>query len=374
MGLKIQNLTLKHFRAFRELHISDLGRVNLITGKNNTGKSSVLEALHLLAHGATSDVISHILERREENIEVEGEGRVADWERLLHISTLFHGFPEPSDIVDPIVISINDNSFPMRLTIQIGWFSEERDTDGNLRLVPLQADAFDAPEDIAALVIEMENEKKRILALERLERYSYRRRLLAPGSETRMSSNLVSPYDDRTAILASLWDRVALTKFEHHIVEALQIIEPRILAVNIIGAERSRSYRGRTTIVRIENIGRPVPLQLLGDGVNRLLDIALSLVNARGGLLLIDEFENGLHHTVQFDAWKTIFLLAKELDIQVFATSHSWDAVEAFQQAAAETPEEGALVRLTRKGEEIIPTVFAKDELAIVTRNRIEVR
>ena len=66
--------------------------------------------------------------------------------------------------------------------------------------------------------------------------------------------------------------------------------------------------------------------------------------------------------------------MAKDLDIQVFATSHSWDAVEAFQQAAAETPEDGALVRLTRKGEEIIPTVFSEDELAIVTRNRIEVR
>ena len=95
---------------------------------------------------------------------------------------------------------------------------------------------------------------------------------------------------------------------------------------------------GRRAIVRIENIDRPVPLRLLGDGVNRLLDIALSLVNARGGLLLIDEFENGLHHTVQFDAWKTIFLLAKELDIQVFATSHSWDAVEAFSRLRRKHP------------------------------------
>ena len=112
MGLKIQNLTLKHFRAFRELHINGLGRVNLITGKNNTGKSSLLEALHILAHGAASEVISDMLDRREENIKVEGEGRAADLDRLLQISTLFYGFPEPSDIADPIVISSDNNSFP----------------------------------------------------------------------------------------------------------------------------------------------------------------------------------------------------------------------------------------------------------------------
>ena len=307
MGLKIQNLTLKHFRAFRELHINGLGRVNLITGKNNTGKSSVLEALHILAHGAASDVISDMLNRREENIEVEGEGRAADLERLFQISTLFYGFPEPLDIVNPIVILSHNNSSPMQLTMHVGWFSEDRDTKGNLRLVALQPDSFDEPEDIAALVIETEEKKERILTLERLERYYYQRRRTASSSETRIPCNFVRPYGGQTAILAPLWDKVALTKFEPYVVEALQIIEPLISAVSIIGEERSRSYSGRTAIVRTENIDRPVPLRSFGDGMNRLLDIALSLVNARGGILLIDEFENGLHHTIQFNAWKTIF-------------------------------------------------------------------
>ena len=90
--------------------------------------------------------------------------------------------------------------------------------------------------------------------------------------------------------------------------------------------------------------------------------------------MLIDEFENGLHYAVQLDAWRTVFRLARTRDIQVFATSHSWDTIEAFQKAAAETVEAGALIRLARKGEVIIPTVFAEDELAIATRDRIEMR
>ena len=90
--------------------------------------------------------------------------------------------------------------------------------------------------------------------------------------------------------------------------------------------------------------------------------------------LLIDEFENGMHHTVQLDAWRAVFKLSQRLGIQVFATSHSWDSIEAFRKAAAETPEEGVLARLSRRGEEIIPTVFHEDELAVATRDRIEVR
>ena len=75
MSLKIESITLERFRAFRELTICGLGRVNLITGKNSAGKSSVLEGLRILANNAAPDVIYDILRHREENIEeAEEEG------------------------------------------------------------------------------------------------------------------------------------------------------------------------------------------------------------------------------------------------------------------------------------------------------------
>ena len=186
-----------------------------------------------------------------------------------------------------------------------------------------------------------------------------------------MSCIFVSPYSgESTGVLGPLWDKIALSDREKDVVEGLRIIDPQISAVSIVGGTR----RKPTAIVRADNIERPIPLRSFGDGLNRLFGIILSLVNARGGLLLVDEFENGLHHTVQLDVWRTIFRLAQTLDIQVFATSHSWDAVEAFQKAAAEAPEEGVLIRLARRGEDIIPTVLSEDELAIATRDQIEVR
>jgi predicted ATP-dependent endonuclease of OLD family len=117
-----------------------------------------------------------------------------------------------------------------------------------------------------------------------------------------------------------------------------------------------------------------VPLRSFGDSVNRLFGIVLSLVTAKDGLLLIDEVENGLHHSVQYDVWKTIFALAQRLNVQVLATSHSWDTIEAFQKAAGETPEDGVLVRLLRRGDDVIATVFDEEDLRIVTRDKIEVR
>ena len=52
--------------------------------------------------------------------------------------------------------------------------------------------------------------------------------------------------------------------------------------------------------------------------MQRTFGIALALVNARNGLLLIDEFENGLHYLVQPDLWRLIFQVARRLNVQVF--------------------------------------------------------
>ncbi len=67
--------------------------------------------------------------------------------------------------------------------------------------------------------------------------------------------------------------------------------------------------------------------------------MTLALVNSSNGFLLIDEFENGLHYSVLHKVWKLIFRLAKDLNVQVFATTHSHDCVTAFQAASQNSDE-----------------------------------
>ena len=373
-GLHYQDLSIKGFRGFRDVSIPRLGRVTLITGKNNTGKSSILEALRIHADNAELSTLQNILAFREEAMAWDDEEvRVSDPETLLHVSALFHGFPQLSEEFEPIRISSSNGPLPMWVRMNIEWFAEERDGEGRRRLTANQLSLFGEPEGIPALVVETEEGKSthRLDSSPRYLRPPRLPRLTRLGKGTPCVS--VSPYGgEGTRTLGALWDGIALTDSERDVVKALQLIDEDISAVSMVGGEHPR--RLRTAIVRAGNIPRPVPLRSFGDGMNRLFGIVLSLVNARGGILLVDEFENGLHYTIQLDAWRLIFRLARTLDVQVFATSHSWDAIETFQKAASEAPEEGALVRLIRNGEDIAATVFTEGELAIATRDRIEVR
>ncbi len=101
-------------------------------------------------------------------------------------------------------------------------------------------------------------------------------------------------------------------------------------------------------------------------------------VNAKDGMLLIDEVDSGLHYSVQANVWRLIFEVARRLNVQVFATTHSWDCVKGFQQATQENKEdEGLLISLRRKKDqedEIVAVLFDEEELSIVAPSHIEVR
>ena len=151
---------------------------------------------------------------------------------------------------------------------------------------------------------------------------------------------------------------------------------------------------GRIPMVRLEGEAEPVPLKSLGDGMLRMFQIALAMEGAAGDPrvarqqplfpeseasarlpLLIDEIENGIHYTALPALWMFLFEAATRHDVQVFATSHSWDSVEAFQFAAAKAKHMSAkLVRLERTDKGHRAVSFSGEELATLARQRVEVR
>jgi len=156
--------------------------------------------------------------------------------------------------------------------------------------------------------------------------------------------------------LADEWDKIVFTEHEDVVRDALRIITPEFENLTFVrndeGNKDPRQMRQvfrRSAKVKLSDSPHPVPLNSLGDGMLQVLQLVLKVFPAKGGFLLIDEFENGLHFSVQEKVWALLFEMAQKLDIQIFATTHSWDCIESFAKAAiARKDVEGVLFRVGR--------------------------
>lgn len=361
----LDSVEITNFRALRHLQIPQLGQVNLVVGKNNVGKSSILEALWLYANRGTPSVIWELVEARSESrrpnrriSKVEDED-----ERILALKHLFHGRDDIREQHE--AIKVGSLNHPQdQLLIDVRWLDADMPNSYQQPLFPEPT--------VPYLVVQMGTQRSTFYRLDR--DYSSSRAIVTPTELREIHAVLVTVNGLSPEQMANLWDNVALTSSEEDVVAALRIIAPEVERVNLI-ASHERTWE-RMPIVKIKGLNAPIPLRSMGDGMLRLFGIALALVNARKGLLLVDEIENGLHYSVQEDVWKLIFELARRLQVQVFATSHSWDCIQAFQKAANEDEEsEGLLIRLEEgRGDSIKITAFDERKLAIATREQIEVR
>ena len=185
----------------------------------------------------------------------------------------------------------------------------------------------------------------------------------------------VGPESLTTEDAARLWDNIALTEQEDLAVSALNLVfGDEVKRVAMLGGGRG-SEDGRRIAVRLKGRERPVSLQSLGDGAVRLFGIALALANAGAGYLVIDEAENGIHHSVQPAMWEMVFRTAHRDGVQVLATTHSWDCVRGFANAASAAEDlDGVLVRVEGANGRIRAVEYGTADLVAAAEQGIEVR
>lgn len=371
-NLVLKSLEIQNFRGFHHLQIERLGRVNLIVGKNNVGKTSLLAALQLYANDGNPSLIWQILCARDEsayhppydfNAYAVGDVGIL----LLDLKYLFYGRKDID--VSLLPISIGPTKTPKEtLSIAIGWYAIEQyiiDVGGSSKLRLLQPEEYDKVDNpLPRFNISVRGRKPRSYPLQ-----------LDPSFTLRHpEADCISITSDGLGQrLAELWDKIVLSELEEEVLVALRIMAPGLERLSFTGDNNTRQGK-RIPIVRIKGINEPIPLRSLGGGMLRLLGIALALVNAKDSILLIDEFENGLYYAIQPAVWQLIFRIAERLNIQAFATTHSWDCIEGFQQAAQNSSQEGLLIRLQYRPDEITATLYDEEDLAIATREQIEVR
>jgi predicted ATPase len=131
----IHTLTIQGYRGFSHLEVGGLGRVNLLVGRNNSGKSSVLEALYLLATNGDPSAVWRVLTRRGEQAEHSEPGRAPRETQELDVSHLFHGHElRPGALIE---FSTKNSTPDRRLAFSIREFTTE---DENPSVLPLMND------------------------------------------------------------------------------------------------------------------------------------------------------------------------------------------------------------------------------------------
>jgi hypothetical protein len=125
---------------------------------------------------------------------------------------------------------------------------------------------------------------------------------------------------------ARRYSNLQLAGRQSMLVKALKLLEPNLDRLLVLYPNKLWGELGTKLL----------PLSLMGDGLNRLANLIMAISENRGGVVLVDEIENGLHYSVLKDVWKVIAKTARELDTQVFATTHSWECIVAAHQAFSE--------------------------------------
>ena len=374
----LSSLDIKNYRNLKELTINSLGRVNLITGKNNIGKSTLLEAVAVYATRGDLNLINQLLEERGENTKTINETSNNLTQTNIKIfSSLFSNRVVGFDVAGAISIGgIENTQFGKKLSsknsvsLRFVKYGEEESKDEQGDTIRRRKYIKDDSETTGNYKIGFEIKARHFSYLFSLEDDRlYRRFFMNHGNN---NVQIVKTRNIDRDTNSSLFDSIALTDKEQSVIAALRIIEPLTERIAFV----EETPRKRNAVIKLSGSQSILPLQSMGDGINRILTIILALVNSDNGYLLIDEFENGLHYTVQEKLWKILFQLSKELNIQVFATTHSEDCIRGFQGALnnQENLSAGKLIRLDHDNGGIKQVEFDAKELKIATDQDIEIR
>jgi hypothetical protein len=344
------------------LKLDSLARINLISGANNTGKTALLEAIFLHGVGFNPEKVLSISGLRGlGNFKLELGGRFIDapW------TTLFH------DLDDSRVVEL------------IGRDESRTSRSVKLRVVRDRARLARIPRSIPKGDGDGKGTTESALSAEALqwEAISGRRQvafLYAEGPDMKVYPPVPPRAPHPVWFLNARWHpafreeaewfgQLEIHGRQQELVEVLRLLEPRLRRLSTV-------LHGGEPMLHADLGGsRLLPLAVVGDGVLRLARLALHLFRAEAGVLLVDEVENGLHHATLRDIWSALGAAAKQRNVQLFATTHSRDCIEAAHQAFGDDTA-FRLIRLDREDTDIRAVLYDHETLDAALHAGLEVR
>ena len=296
----IERLEIENFRGLDKLTIDGLARVNVFVGANNVGKSSVLEAVYLLHELQVSNAVQTVMQRRR-----------------YHATT---------DNLVPEIFQTQGSKKPMRFKATGGGKSWQ------IVLKP-ERDGYTAT-------------LAREPALEQNVTAAY---LVGAsmGDQQRHGRVPAVFFDFATLQDTEVAERIGaliVKRRREKLVAALQRLDARVVGIDQYKLPKTNSVEAWV------DLGLPELLRLTqaGHGLRYAAALFTELDRARDSIVLIDEFEVGLHHDVIVPVWQTIDTLSRENKLQLFVTTHSYECLKAVHEAMSSDSKDLAVFRLQR--------------------------
>ncbi len=350
--IMFSNIYIKNYRGLRNAELNKLSQINLLFGKNNCGKSSILESIFLISGQSNPTLpvnvnslrgISSFSEQAmaidfydsnpENKISIIAEG---DVRRELTVEMI------RSDSHDVSLESLHSGKSDEAL-LDYGLKSHYKLNGNNTQY---NSEIRLSKKDSSKGRVEIDKRYKETLFCQ-----------IIP------SGFLQIPITDNFA-------NIVKKKQEGEILETLRIIEPRIKDIQLVGQEI------------MVDIGMPqrLPINVLGDGIRKLLYIIVLIFESANGILLIDEIDNGLHFSVMKKLWSTIFSVAIKNNVQLFISTHSVDIIKGLADCLSEEHQKEnrelvAAYKLIRKeNDEVVSLRYDYESLAYSINQEMEMR
>ena len=352
----LKSLRIRNYRVFKDIEVGGLERINLIAGKNNSGKTSLLEAIFLLSSGGNPKAVVDYNLLRLSGYDPAAPPRAP-------VEIMWQGMFNSMDVNSPIVISGSwGDSGSLELKVSVEKWEGADSVDLTERISTAHISAFQDK----ALTLRFKDPNNNIV--EGQARFVSEKNIqpLEPNAQALFDAQIYraqprSIHNDSIRLA-----RLRTQKQEGILLDALRIIEPDLQGVEDNSASGAPMIWG--------DIGLPelVPLPSMGLGMTCLARIILDICSTPGGIVLADEIENGFHHSAMDKVWKAIGCASERFDTQVFATTHSFECI---QDAYKGLGEDGfRLHRLDSKDGDSFSVTYEPDELELVMRLHLEVR
>lgn len=358
----ITELSIKQYRGIQNASFLGLSNVNIFVGENNAGKTSILEAIQLASNPLSLSEYQNVSRMRERHIAPLSRMRTSSEELLSWMFPLNYETKKRENI--SLKLQFEFDEFEMKslfneeeydvISGESGEGIDEQDPTyleyQTIRKILIDGTLFKngSVYDKAELVFNDPNNTNR---------------RLVESTKKLFNSVFISAIDHRVLAFSPLIVNELIKSGDRpKLIHALQQFDDEITGIELLIEDITRSRAYPIPYIEHKKLGL-VPISMFGDGLRKALTIASMIIRSKGSVLLIDEIETGIHTKIIPIFFEWITEMCQAYEVQIFATTHSLEALDGMLQANQNHLNRLSVYRLEGLGSQMSIRHFSGEKL-----------